>query len=438
MEKESIEKNKRIISKKKRNNAILYPIYKMFSWDLLSFYSIEFLFYTITKGISASQVLMLTSIYIIAKIFFQIPSVAISEFIGKRKSIIIGNVFVISYLILLIISPNYECMIIAVIFSAFGFNIKTLSEGNLLYDSVATLGGDGIYTKIDSRGSSGYYILDTIFSIAAGYLFIINNYIPIYITLSITVISLILSFKFKDIYKSKEKKSGKNFFEFLKGYSVDLKDTFAFISRSNRMKSYLIFAAIFYGALKVMSTYKNNLLTDLNISPEFFSMIYAILSLLAAFSSMFVRKVQQYFRNKTLTVVSLSYIVSLILASIISINLTSNISLPFVLILYIINKIADSQWWVTQYTYLKNYTTAETRMKITFTYELVISSVASAMALLGALILKFIEIKYAILFVGLVILVMLIIILDYMKTRFGLKSKEYTKEDIQFYIRESK
>ena len=40
---------KKKISKKRRINAMLYPVYKAFSWDLLCFYSVEFLFYTITK-----------------------------------------------------------------------------------------------------------------------------------------------------------------------------------------------------------------------------------------------------------------------------------------------------------------------------------------------------------------------------------------------------
>ena len=161
MEKEKTKKDKKM-SKKRRNNAILYPIYKMFSWDLLCYYSIEFLFLTITKGLSASQVLMLTSVYIISKIIFQIPAVAISDYIGKRKSMILGNIFVAIYLILLIYSPNVSWIMIAMLFCGFGYDLKIISEGNLLYDSVSTRGGDGIYTKIDSKGSSGYYILDTI------------------------------------------------------------------------------------------------------------------------------------------------------------------------------------------------------------------------------------------------------------------------------------
>ena len=81
----------------------------MFSWDLLCFYSIEFLFYTITKGITASQALLITSAYIIGKLLFQIPSVAISDYLGKKKSMIIGKkrdilrvVIRINYLIVLL------------------------------------------------------------------------------------------------------------------------------------------------------------------------------------------------------------------------------------------------------------------------------------------------------------------------------------------------
>lgn len=30
--------------------------------------------------------------------------------------------------------------------------MKIISESNLLYDSVATRGGDGLYTRLDTRG----------------------------------------------------------------------------------------------------------------------------------------------------------------------------------------------------------------------------------------------------------------------------------------------
>lgn len=432
MEKDLVKKNKKKISKKKRNNAMLYPIYKMFSWDLLSFYSVEFLFYTITKGISASQVLMLTSIYIMCKILFQIPAVAISDYLGKRKSMILGNSSLIVYMLVLIFARNFEWIAIANIFCAFGYDLKTISEGNLLYDSVSTKGGDGIYTKIDSRGASAYYILDTVLAVMAGYFFVINNYIPIYISLFFIIVSTILSIKFKEIYKSKENQGKESFSKFLKGYSSDILNSFRFIKRSKRMKSYLIFAAVFYGLIKIMSTYKSDLLIDIGVTEEQFSMIYAVLALIAAISVTFSKKVQKQFRNKTLTFLSLSYIISIIVIGAITLIFTDNIALPIVLIFYTLTRICDSQWYVTQYTYLKNFTTVTSRNKISFTFELVTGIVASMMSLIGAVILDYTNIRYAVILIGLSSLAIMVVILDYMRSRFGLRPSQYTKEDIEF------
>ena len=430
MEQEKIKKKK--ISKKRRTNAMLYPIYKMFSWDLLSFYSIEFLFYTITKGISASQVLILTSIYIISKILFQIPSVAISDYLGKRKSMILGNFLLVIYMLILIVAPDFKWIVIANMFCGFGYDLKTISEGNLLYDSVSTKGGDGIYTKIDSKGASGYYILDTVLAIMAGYLFVINNYIPMYISLLFLVISTILSIKFKEIYKPNKAENKESFSKFLKGYSTDIIDSFKFIKKSNRMRSYLIFAAVFYGLIKVMGTYKSDLLVDIGVTEEQFSMIYAVLSLIAAVSVSFSKKVQRYFKNKTLTFLSLSYIISIIFIGAISISITNNLALPLVLIFYTVIRICDSQWYVTEYTYLKNFTKPESRNKISFTFELVTGIVASIMSMIGAVVLDYLSIKYAVILTGLVGLAIMIVILDYMRTRIGLKPKQYTRADLVF------
>lgn len=432
MEKEKIKSNKKKISKKRRNNAVLYPIYKMFSWDLLCYYSVEFLFLTITKGLSASQVLMLTSVYIISKIIFQIPAVIISDFAGKRMGMILGNSLVAIYLILLICSTNIYMIIIAMLFCGFGYAIKGISEGNLLYDSVATRGGDGIYTQIDSKGASAYYILDTILAVIAGYLFVINNYIPIYISLFFMIISVIISMKFKDIYKSKQSENKESFTKFIKGYSKDIVNSFKFIKRSNRMRSYIIFAAVFYGLIKIMSTYKNDLLIDIGVTEEQFSMIYAVLSMIAAISVTYSRKIQRYFKNKTLTFLSLSYIISIIFIGVIALSITNNIALPFVLIFYTVTRICDSQWYVTQYTYLKNFTTEKSRNKISFTYELITGIVASIMSLIGAVILDFVNIKYAVILIGLLFLAIMVVILDYMRTRIGLKPKQYTKKDLEF------
>ena len=84
-------------------NIKKYPIYKMFSWDLLFYYAIIFLFLVKVKGFTASQIFFVDGFYPLFKFVFQIICVRISDIIGRRKCILIGNVFVSSGILLIIL-----------------------------------------------------------------------------------------------------------------------------------------------------------------------------------------------------------------------------------------------------------------------------------------------------------------------------------------------
>ena len=421
-------------NKARRINAMLFPIYKVFAWDLLCYYSIEYLFFTITKGLTPSMVLIVAAAYIIAKVIMQIPAVIISEYLGKKKSIIIGNTLVALHIILVIFSPNLLLICIAQMISGLGYDIKAICDGNLLYESVATKGGDGLYTKLETKGGSGYYIVDAILSMTAGYLFVINNYIPMIVCLLCAIISLIISFKFRDIYQV-DKKKRKTVGNFIKEYKINIINSLKFIKRSRRIKAYILFASLFYALISILDTYKFDLLTDIGVGAEQFAIIIASLSLIASISVGFASKVQKKFKNKTLKYISLTYILAWVLVGIVILTLTDKISIPFILMLYIIIRISDSQWYIVRGKYLKSFTRAESREKITFTFELITSFAGAFAALIGAWILEITDIRHSIILVALAGLGLMIMVLDYMRTRFGLRPKEYKKEDIKFYLK---
>ena len=422
--------NKREKSEKRRKNARLYPLYKMFSWDLICFYSIEFLFYTKTKGITASQVLIINAFYIIFKISMQVPAVTIADILGKRKGIIIGNILVLAYLIVLTNSPGMIGIIIADAICAFGYDIKTISETNLLYDSVSTRGGEGIYSKLDSKGGSWYYWLDGIICLSAGYLFVLNNYLPMCICLGFVIISTILSFEFQDIHPVK-KQDRKKTRIILKEYAEDLRESSKFIVKSKRMKAYILFGAVFYGVIKVIDTYKSDLLVVKGIPEEQFSMIFAIMTLLAGVAAYLSRKLHKKFRNRTLTFISLLFGGACLIVGISANILTDYIAIPIIILMYAVLKMCSATWYILKFKYMTNFSTPEIRNKITFTYELISGIIASIISVIGSFILKKTGINQAFLLVGIISSIAFLLILKYMKTRIGLKPKEYKKEDIE-------
>lgn len=424
-----MEERKRL-NKIKRKNARLYPVYKMFSWDLLFFYSIEFLFYTITKKITASEILIINGFYLLFKIVMQIPAVTISDLLGKKKSIILGNFMLIFYILILIFGPGVISIIIADLICALGYDIKTIAESNLLYDSVSTKGGEGLYSKLDAKGGSWYYILDGVASLTAGYLFVMNNYIPMVICLLFIVISTIISFGFEDVYEVKKDKN-KKFVNTLKEYQSDLKSSFKFILKSKRMKAYILFQIVFYSLIEIIDTYNSDLLIDIGIPEEQFSMIIAILTLIGGISLSLKKPIEKKFKNRTLSFISLTYIDACIIIGTVSSAYTNGI-IPIILIMLTTQRISTAIWYILETKYLMNFTTEEMRNKITFTYEFIGAIAASTFSILGGLLLNVVSVQNAFLIVGLAGLACMVVALDYMRTRFGLKPDEYKKEDIMF------
>lgn len=415
----------------RRKNAKLYPIYKMFSWDLLCFYSIQFLFLTITKGISVSDVLFIDAIYLVCKCLCQVPSVAICDFLGRKKSMVLGNLLVAIYIAIFIIAPNKIFIIISNVFCAFGFVIKNLSESNLLYDSVATKGGDGLYAKIDGKGGSLYYILDGTAALVAGYLFVINNYLPVLICFACTVISTILSCGFKDVYNIKKEKKKSTIVTF-KEYGKDLKDTFKFIFQSKRLRAFIFFKVAFYSTIRVIDTYRSDLLLDIGISQEQFSMIFAMFTFIAALAVSSRETIEKKFKNRTLSFISLTYMFAVLAIGLITLNLQNKFIVPIVLIMLVILKVATSIWFVLEGKYLKNFTTERSRSKITFTFEFITCLSAAVSTIFAGKIIQVVTIEQAFLIIGLIGLAAIVLSLDYMRTRFGLKPNEYAKKDIEF------
>lgn len=428
-------KSRNELNKIRRKNAKLYPIYKMFSWDLLFFYSIEFLFYTITKKVTASEVLIINGIYLLCRIIMQIPAVAITDFLGKRKSIILGNIMLIIYMLVLMIVPGAIGIVLANLIFSLGYNIKTIAESNLLYDSVATRGGEGLYSKLDAKGGSLYYILDGVASLTAGYLFVINNYLPMFICLGFIIISTILSFKFEDIYEvKKEKNNSSGLIHTLKEYKQDLETSFRFILKSKRMKAFILFQIVFYSLISIIDTYNGDLLTDIGVPEEQFSMIFAILILIGGISLSLKKPIEKKFKNRTLAFISLMYIGTCTAIGAISTMYTDSFIIPIILVMYAIQHVSTSIWYILESKYLKNFTNEDMRNKITFTYEFIGGIAASIFSILGGLLLEVASVQNAFLLVGLIALASMVVTLDYMRTRFGLKPEEYKKEDIELKV----
>lgn len=409
-------------------NRRIFPLYKGFGWDPLFYSAIIFLFLTEVKDIAPAKVMYAESIYSLFLLLLQIPATILIEKIGSRKALILGTTFATIQIIMMIFINNFTFLVIAYFMSAFGNAIKDIARNTLLYDSTKICNGKNSFANINAKGSSLSNALSAVTSICAGYLFVINPYIPLILSSLISILAVILAYRFEDVKVEKTEK------QITISKSIkEIKQCFKFIIKSKRLKSLFLFISIFSGVLMMISTYEKSLLTELQMPKQYFGIIFAILTLVQSFSILYQDKIHNTLKNKTLGFISVPIFLSFIIVGIVA-NLNLNFSFTIIIVMFafFIHHFFRGPYWVLEDKYVTNFTNENIRAKILSTSNLIKNIGEIVISFLGGLLLEFYNTSTSYLIIGIVGLIVILLVLKYMKKRIGLSPEEYNKEDIEY------
>lgn len=414
----------------RKRNMKLFPIYKRLAWDYMFFYTINFLFLTQVKNISAANVVLIDAFYSLFGILMQIPAVFIVEFLGRKNSVILGNILNGIYILIVIFSYNLSNLIFAEMASSMAFAIKGIAEPSLLNESIPSSKYKGnIYTKISSKGDTGYYILNAISTIIAGFLFEINAYIPLILSFATIVVAIIISCMFIEPIKDKKERE----FNKVEDQISQIKESFRFILKSERIKSLILCGSIITGLIYILSTYEVSVLEDLQIQARYIGLIFAVLGIITGIGSKQQQKFHERFKNKCLGVIGFTSSLVALIVGILAI-LAKNIRwiIIIILVFYFIRRIVLGVYYSLIEKYLRNFANEKIDTKI-FTANNFVKSILTAVFQLGAaFILDKMETAYCMIFIGIIFSILMILIEKYMKFRVGLKPEQYTKEEIKY------
>ena len=409
----------------RKTNMRIFPWYKKLGWDYLFFYTIDFLFLTQIKGISASDVVLKSTFYAFFSIILQIPANIIVEFLGRKNSIILANVLNCVYMVIIMLSRSLFDLIVAEFFSAMAFSIKNVAEPSLLNESIPpSRYKSQIYAKINAKGTSGYYFINSISKILAGFLFAINGYIPIICSLVVLIIVTLLSIGFVEPVRKKSTSNNKlMYMEQIK----DIKQGFTFILKSERLKALILCAALVDALIWLLMTYHVSLQEELKLSSVIIGIVAAIGAFISAYAS---RKQNQFhikYRNKSLYIISLLVSISTIVTGIFGIKAEGNIFLLLLVILAfllysfcvgIFNTIIDR--------YLRNFANQSIDTKIFSAKTLFRSVFRMITSLFAAFLLTKTTTAYCMIILGVIFTIIYVLVGKYMESRVGLKPEEYS------------
>lgn len=419
------------IIKQKKNNVKIFPIYKTISWDLLFYFPIIFLFLTQVKGFTPAQVLFADSFYTLSNTFWQLPITSIVDRIGKKNCLIVGNIlYSLSIFAMIFMQNYYELLLIQFIY-ALGYSIKGICETNILYDSLPVGKKRGnIFSKIDGKSASYFYLFDSIASVIAGFTFVINGYIPMVLCFICCIISTVLSFKFRHTKIIEEKVESVS----VKMYYEQIKGAIKFFIKSRRLKLLIIFNAILMGVIFGIVNLRSSMLTEMKVPEQYFGIIFALLQLAAAFMSRQTDKIQKYFKNKTLAFLGIPTTISCIIIGFIGTDVLSKSSLILIFLMFLIQYSVKGPFQALMTRYLNNFTNRKIRPKITALKNLTANLFTALVSMLCAVMLGFTTTSNTFIVVGCISTIFIVLLLDFMRGKVGLKPEQYTKEDLKYSL----
>lgn len=415
-------------AKDRQTNVNLYTRYKMFSWDLLFYYAIIFLFFTETKGISTADVLLAESFYPLFKVAFLVPATILINSIGKRNSLIIGNLFVAIAIITYIIGNSFVFIVIGELLAAIGLIIKGVCESNLLYDSIEKNEKRGsIFAKIEGKGTSYYYYVEAISAVLSGFLFAINGYIPMILCLITTIFSIYLSTKFRSIDENKKIDNKIIYKEF-----KELFKSFKLFTKSPRLKNLIFFGALISAIILSLTMLRSSIMKDIGIPSKYFGIIFAIMGLISGISAKNESRFHKKFKNKTLSRLAIPLVFSCIVLGITcSINISYSVNVTIVMLVFLIQYIVKGPFYPLIKQYLNNFTTANLRTKISSSYNLLENILRFVITFFASNLVRVTTTANTFTILGCVLGIIVILMLDNMRTKVGLRPEEYSQKDIK-------
>lgn len=169
--------------------------------DLVFLAIVNTLFFTIVKGLSASQITLLTTIPAAIGIVIQPYLLKIIYKIGNTVSVRLGAFCLLISSILITFGNRFAILVLGYVFYEIAFVLKNM-EGIMLKNNLIAVGRQEEYVGIRNQSSIAYALITALIAFGAGFLFNVNPYLPMVLNILLCLFCFFLSLTMKDITKN--------------------------------------------------------------------------------------------------------------------------------------------------------------------------------------------------------------------------------------------
>ncbi len=192
----------------KNNIKLLYWISffnNLLFW--LGIWVLYYLLFTDYTGIGIIETAMIISIVV-----FEIPSGALADLLGKKKTLILGLGVIFLGDLAMGLAPNFVVLFLSAFFSAFGSTFLSGTFEAITYDTLKDIGKEKQYNKVLSKQRSYSYLAQAVATIIGGLLYtFVNPRAPYLAVALMAVVAIFIAWKLQEPKTDSEKFSWNNY-----------------------------------------------------------------------------------------------------------------------------------------------------------------------------------------------------------------------------------
>lgn len=179
------------MKEKVKLSSKIWPIYYGLSDDLMFWAAINTLFLTRVKHLDAGQINLIMSLSVIVCFFGYFLINKIIGKIGALKSIKIGNILLLVASLLFTFLKSFNGILFGFIVYQIAFLFKSMDH-IIIRKNLKYLGREDEFFSYVSKGTFIYSFITMLIALISGFIFNLNNYLPMYIAIFCAFINVIL------------------------------------------------------------------------------------------------------------------------------------------------------------------------------------------------------------------------------------------------------
>ena len=287
---------------------------KLYRWSMTLmepfFWGPILIFYIQHAGhMSLPEIYFMEAVVIFGCVILEIPSGALADMIGRKKTILAGSLFLVLSVIgfALITSPIWVWAMN--VMWMFGFSLRSGADSAFLYDSLKELGKENDYQKIQGAVVGNRLFIMAIAALVTGFLAEIDIRLPAILSIPAVVIASALTFFFTEPVLS-----GRNHFKrsagklksvvnFLKEQFGLMKFSVLFVANHKAVKWIILFATLVGVASKVWFFTYNPYFELVDLDLRFYGIMFFLFNIIAWLFSRYAYRIEKKVPEYNLVVI---------------------------------------------------------------------------------------------------------------------------------------